>query len=165
MSSAHLHLIINHIPVLGVLFGAAILAYGLWRLQDAVIRVALGLFVASGLGAVGAYFSGEGAEEIVEELPGISHDIIETHEEVALIAFLLTALLGTVALALLIWRRRSDIPRVAAVSLLVAAIGVFGVLAYTANTGGKIRHTELRDGTTQTTTLARPSTLVVCTEP
>jgi MFS family permease len=149
MSSAHLHLIINHIPVLGVLFGAAILAYGLWRLQDAVIRVALGLFVASGLGAVGAYFSGEGAEEVVEELPGISYNIIETHEEVASIAFLLTAFLGTVALALLIWRRQSDIPRAAAVSLLVAAIGVFGVLAYTANTGGKIRHTELRDGPPQ----------------
>jgi len=150
MSSAHLHLIINHIPVLGVLFGAAILAYGLWRLQDAVIRVALGLFVASGLGAVGAYFSGEGAEEIVEELPGMSHAIIEAHEEVALIAFILTAVLGAAALGVLLWRRRTDIPRLATMTLLIAALGVFGVLAYTANTGGQIRHTELRDGTPQT---------------
>ncbi|PEN14624.1 hypothetical protein CRI94_06275 [Longibacter salinarum] len=151
MTSAHLHLIINHIPVLGMLFGAAILAYGLWRSQDAIIRVALGLFVVSGVGAVGAYVSGEGAEEIVEDLPGISHAVIETHEEVALIAFLLTGLLGTLALGLLIWRRRSEIPRIASVSLLLAALGVFGVLVYTANTGGKIRHTELRDGTTQAT--------------
>jgi len=35
-------------------------------------------------------------------------------------------------------------------TLLIAALGVFGVLAYTANTGGQIRHTELRDGSPQT---------------
>lgn len=150
MSSAHLHLIINHIPVLGVFFGAAILAFGLWRSQDEIVRVALGLFVASGLGAVGAYFSGEGAEEIVEELPGMSYAIIEAHEEVALIAFIVTAVLGVASLGVLLWRRRTDIPRLASMTLLIAALGVFGVLAYTANTGGQIRHTELRDGSPQT---------------
>lgn len=152
MSAAHLHLAINHIPVLGTLFAAAILAYGLWRAQDAVVRVALGLLVASGVGGVGAYFSGEEAEDLVEGLPGVTHAAIEAHEEVALIAVVLSAVLGGLALVVLVWRRSDDVPRMASAGLLVAALAVFGVMAYTANTGGHIRHTELRDATTQTET-------------
>lgn len=150
MSAAHLHLAINHIPVLGTLFAAAILAYGLWRAQDAVVRVALGLLVASGLGAVGAYFSGESAEDVVEGLPGVAHAAIEAHEEVALIAAVLSGVLGALSLGVLLWRRSNGVPRTASTGLLIGALAVFGVMAYTANTGGHIRHTELRDATTQT---------------
>lgn len=150
MSAAHLHLILNHIPVLGILFGAAILAYGLWRAQDAVVRVGLALFVVAGLGATGAYFTGEGAEEAVEGLPGVLHSAIEAHEEVALYAFLLAILLGVVSLAVLVWTARDTVPRTAAGAVLLAALVVAGVMGYTANLGGEIRHSEIRSSAPQT---------------
>jgi hypothetical protein len=147
MSAAHLHLVLNHIPVLGTIFGVAILAYGLWRNQDAVVRIALGLFVVAGLGATGAYFTGEGAEEAVEGLAGVSHAAIETHEEIALYAYLLAIVLGFASLGVLVWKRTSDVPRPAAATLLVVGLIAAGILGYTANVGGEIRHSEIRADT------------------
>ena len=144
MSAAHLHLILNHIPVLGTLFGVAILAYGLWRSQDAVVRIALALFVVAGLGATGAYFTGEGAEEAVEGLAGVTEAVIEPHEEIALYAFLLAIVLGVLSLGVLVWRRSAEVPRWVGTTTLLLALVTAGVMGYTANLGGQIRHTELR---------------------
>jgi len=144
MSAAHFHLIVNHIPVLGTLFGAGILLAGLWWKQDAVVRVALGLFVVAGIGAAGAYVSGEGAEEIAEGLPGVTEAAIEAHEELALYAFIAAIVLGVAAIGALVAYRSRSIPRTASIALLVLSLGVFGVMGATANLGGQIRHTELR---------------------
>jgi len=146
MTAAHFHLIVNHIPVLGTLFGAGILLAGLWWKQDAVVRVALGLFVIAGVGAAGAYVSGEGAEEIVEGLPGVTEAAMEAHEELALYAFIAAIVLGVAAIGALAAYRSRSIPRTASVVLLGLSLGVFGVMAATANLGGQIRHTELRAG-------------------
>lgn len=146
MSAAHFHLIVNHIPVLGTLFGAGILIAGLWWKQDAVVRVALGLFVIGGVGAAGAYFSGEGAEEIVEGLPGVTEAAVEAHEELAVYAFIAAIVLGVAAIGTLVAYRSRSIPRTASIALLVLSLGVFGVMGGTANLGGQIRHTELRAG-------------------
>jgi hypothetical protein len=146
MSAAHFHLIVNHIPVLGTLFGAGILIAGLWWKQDAVVRIALGLFVVAGVGAAGAYLSGEGAEEIVEGLPGVTEAAIEAHEELALYAFIAAIVLGVAAVGALAAYRSRSVPRAASIGMLVLSLGVFGVMGATANLGGQIRHTELRAG-------------------
>lgn len=144
MDTHHLHLVLNHIPVLGLLFGSAILMYGAWRHHDSVVRVALGLFAVSGLGAGAAYLTGEGAEEIVENIASIPHAVIESHEEMGLIALIAAAIVGGLSvLALFVWRT-VDIPRWATVVALVLALAASGVVGYTANLGGQIRHPELR---------------------
>lgn len=144
MDIHHLHLALNHIPVLGLLFGLAILAYATLRRQDSVIRVAFGLFGASGVGAVVAYLTGEGAEEVVENIATIPHAVIESHEEMGLIALISATVVGGLALiALVVWRT-VDIPRWVIVVAFVLAIGASGVVGYTANLGGQIRHPELR---------------------
>jgi hypothetical protein len=43
MSAAHFHLALNHIPLLGLLFGTVLLAYGQWRKQEEVQKVSLAL--------------------------------------------------------------------------------------------------------------------------
>lgn len=148
MTGHHLHLALNHIPVIGLLFGTGILAYGLLRAQDTVVRVALGLLVLSGLGAGAAYLTGESAEEVVENVSGIPHAVIEAHEEMGLIAMIVAAVVGVLALGVLIWYRSRPIPTAASAGLLVAAVLATGVLGYTANLGGQIRHPELRGDTT-----------------
>ncbi len=159
MSAAHLHLILNHIPVLGTVFGIAVLGYGLWRAQDAVVRIALALFVVAGLGAAGAYFTGEGAEETVEGLPGMTESVIEPHEEIAFYAFLLAIGLGLLSLGVLAWKRSDEVPSGVGTATLLLALLTAGVMGYTANLGGKIRHTELRSDapTTQQQEAESPS--------
>ena len=145
MSAAHFHLMLNHIPLLGLLFGAALLAYGLWRGSEDVQKASLGLLAGAGLSALAVYLTGEPAEEVVEGLAGVSHDAIEAHEEFglyALVGGLVTALTALGALGYALFRRR--LVRWTAVLTLVLAVVSSGLIGYTANLGGAISHPELR---------------------
>ena len=152
MNGAHLHLVLNHIPLLGLLFGAGILAWGAFRTHDAVVRVALGLFVIAALAAGGTYWSGEAAEDIVEGGPGVSHAAIEAHEEVALYALGTAIAVGLVALVALVLYRNAEIPRPLAWVVVFMSVIALSAMGYTANTGGKINHPELRTDSSVTTT-------------
>ncbi|QXD15855.1 hypothetical protein GQ464_002585 [Rhodocaloribacter litoris] len=144
MNAAHLHLLVNHLPLFGILFGLPLLAFGWWRGRDGLVRLALIFFVVAGLGAAAAYFSGEEAEEIVEHLAGVSHEAVEAHEDAAYYAFLSAIVLGVLSLGALL-AFRQDFPRWAAGVLSVLALGVFVLMARANNLGGQIRHPEIRD--------------------
>lgn len=149
MTAAELHLALNHIPVLGSLFGAVLLAYGLWRGQETVQNASLGLLAVVGAFAVVVYLTGEPAEEIVEGVAGVSHDPIEVHESWGWYAFLASIVTGVASLGALLygWSQhklaRWTVQLVLALSLLTT-----GVMVYTANLGGKVHHPELRAHTT-----------------
>lgn len=149
MTAAELHLALNHIPVLGSIFGAALLAYGLWRGQEAVQKASLGLLVVVGAFAVAVYWTGEPAEEIVEGMAGVSHDAIEVHESWGWYAFVASIVTGIASLgALLLARARRELVGWTVQLVLVLSLLTSGVMAYTANLGGKIHHPELRADTT-----------------
>ena len=81
----------------------------------------------------------------MESLPGVSKAFMERHEEAAGFGFGGVAVLGVVSLALLIFFRRGRIlPIWLSTSLLVASMVVSGLMAWTANLGGQIRHSEIR---------------------
>ena len=145
MTTAHWHLVLNHIPLLGLLFGAALLAYGLWRSQTEVQQASLGLLAVAGLAIIAVYLTGEPAEEVVEGLAGVSHDAIEAHEEFAWYGLVAGIATGVMALgALLFGALRRRLVRWTAVATLVVALVSVGLIGYTANLGGKISHPELR---------------------
>jgi uncharacterized membrane protein len=146
MSGAHVHLLLNHIPVIGILIGFVVFALGVWRRNDSWTRLALGLFAAVALVAVATMLTGESAEEAVEKLPGVSESIIETHEDAAKLASIAAYVLGAASLAALVWVRRRPLPRALTVTVLPVALVVTGLMAYAANVGGQIRHTEIRAG-------------------
>lgn len=150
MSSAHIHLILNHIPLFGLLFGGGLLLYAVSQNSGLVTRIGMIFFVIAGLGAGATYLTGEGAEEVVEDVAGVTHSTIETHEEVAFYAFIATATLGVLSLLSLFWYRGRLIPRAVSVGLLSLAIIGIGIVGYTAYTGGQINHPELRSETAQT---------------
>ena len=145
MNWAHVHLLINHIPVLGTLFGTLLLVFGIVKKNEEIKRVSLGIFVIIAVAALPVYFTGEPAEEIVEHLPGVDESILEEHEESALISFIAVGILGIFAIGTL-WRyRRVDtIPKRFVIAGLILSIIVFGLMAWTADLGGKIRHSEIR---------------------
>lgn len=150
MSGAHIHLLLNHIPVIGTLVGFAVFALGVWRRNDSWTRLALGLFAAVALAAAATMLTGESAEEAVEKLPGVSQSLIETHEGAAKLASIAAYVLGAVSLAALVAVRRRSLPRALTVTVLPVALLVSGLMAYTANLGGQIRHTEIRGGAVET---------------
>ena len=145
MNSAHLHIILNHIPVIGIPFGLALLIWGFLRKSDEVKRAALLVFVAIALVTIPTYLTGKAAEDLVEHLPGVSENLIEKHEDAATIALIATSVLGGLALLrLLIPVRFVAVGGPMSILVFVFALGVAGWLGRTGHLGGQIRHSEIR---------------------
>jgi len=149
MNLTHLHLILNHVPVLGSVFGLGLLLFGLWRASADIKKAALGVFVLVALAAVPVYLTGEPAEDGVKRLVGVSKSAMEHHEEAASVALGVVAGLGFAALvALVVWRGDRRLPAWASVLLLAAALVAIAAMTWTAYLGGPIRHSEIRAATT-----------------
>lgn len=144
MDAAHIHLLLNHVPVIGALFGLLVLAYGLARSSDDVVRTGLWFLVVVGLTSGIVYLTGEPAEELVEGLPGFSHAILERHEAVALWTTVGGAVLGLAALVGLVRYRDRGPPRRYATIMLLLTLGLSGMMGWTANLGGQVMHQEIR---------------------
>ena len=151
MDAAHVHLVVNHVPVLGTIFGLVLLAFGLLRREAVLVKAGLIAFLVSGLAAGAAYMTGEPAEEVVEHLAGVSGAAIEAHENAGFYALISAVVLGLFALGgLLFFKTR--LPRLLAVTIVMLALFVSGMMVWTANLGGQIRHVEIRsDAVTQQT--------------
>ena len=135
MSVAHLHLLLNHVPLIGIVGVALLFALALRRRSDELSRVALGVTVALALVAGAVFLTGEPAEELVER-----------HEEAALLATIAFGGLGVLAAGVLLWARRHPLPRRTATLGLAGALALTALVGWTANLGGMIRHTEIRPG-------------------
>jgi uncharacterized membrane protein len=146
MNIVHVHLLLNHVPVVGAVLGAALLVYALIRRNSEVAKLSLALFAALAVVAVAVFFTGEPAEEAIEQLPGFSNTITEQHEELALASTIALGSFGVVALAALAYYRRKLLPRWATATGLAISLTIGGLLAATANLGGQIRHSEIRPG-------------------
>jgi hypothetical protein len=160
METAYLHLVTNHIPIIGVPFGLAVLLIGLWRSSDEIKSAALAIFVFLGVATVGVYLLGQSGEDFVEDLAGVSHDAIEDHEEAATLGLASVLILAGVSvfgllryggLARLRPRFRSSdadastshvYPRWFGLVLVNVVLASSAVLGYVGRLGGKIRHTE-----------------------
>jgi uncharacterized membrane protein len=146
MDLTYLHLILNHIPVIGVIIGFLILAWATLRGYEEVKNTGLVVLVLTALVAIPVYLTGEPAEEVVEHLPGVSEQIIELHEGAALYSLILVIVSGALALLALVAKRflSAKVSVVAVYACLVFSLIAAASLAYTANLGGQIRHSEIR---------------------
>lgn len=150
MSQVHLHLLITHLPVFGSILGALVLSYGLWTKSNQTKNAAYFVFIASAIGAGIAYFTGEGAEDTVEKIQGVSENMIELHEDAAIYALIsLIALGGMSVFALVISRFKTSLIRTTSILVLVLSLMSFGLAARTGYLGGQIRHSEISAGTAQ----------------
>ena len=146
MSIVHMHLLLNHIPVVGAFVGIALFGYALARRSSEVTKVSLGLFVVLAAISVAVFLTGEPAEEAIEHLPGFSSGITEEHEEIGRLAMLAIVFFGALGAGALTYFRRRPVPRwLSAVALLIS-LSLGGLMTVTASLGGQIRHTEIRTG-------------------
>lgn len=153
MNQAHLHLLLNHLPILGSLFGILTLIAGFILKNDNVKRTALGLFAVAAITAIPAYLTGEGAEEVVESLPGVSENLIEAHEDMANIFLWVVGALGLLSLATLFTDLKAQ--KITSTMYIITFVASLAAMAFGAKvgaSGGEIRHTEIRSDATAATT-------------
>ena len=144
MNIVHVHLLLNHVPVLGVAFVTLLLFVAFVRRSGELARVSLAILALVGAMAALVFFTGEPAQESIEHLPGFSERLIDRHEDVAEVATIATGIVGALALGALIVYRRRALPRWMTLFALFAGVGSTALMGYTANLGGQIRHTEIR---------------------
>lgn len=152
MNYPHVHLLLNHIPVLGTGFAFLLLAAGLWRKSDDLRRAALVLFVLVALVAIPTYLTGEPSGEILVKQGVVSSWQIERHDSAAEVALTAMECLGALSLICLFleWRKLAAERPLRLLTVAVAVV-VIGLMAWTANLGGQIRHPELGGGLPTTT--------------
>jgi uncharacterized membrane protein len=109
-----------------------------------VNEVAFYIFIISSLGAVIAYLTGEGSEEAVEHLQGITKNAIDEHEDFSMYALISLIVLGVGSLLALFltYRHSSLLSSVTGIVLLISIIS-FALIGWTGYLGGQIRHTEM----------------------
>lgn len=144
MNASQIHLALTHVPVILSSIGLAILIIALIRKNDTLAKTSFYIFLAAGLFALPVYFTGEGAEEIVEELPGVSESLIGKHEQFASISLTIILICGILSLAALFLYKYLQAARIVKYAVLIFALGSAITMAQTAHLGGQIRHTEIR---------------------
>lgn len=150
MSQVHLHLLITHLPVFGSILGALVLVYGFWFKSNHTKNAAYFIFIISAIGAGIAYLTGEGAEEAVENVQGVSENMIKLHEDSAMYALISLIALGVMSVvALVVSRIKTSFIKSTSIFVLIISLVSFGLVARTGYLGGQIRHTEIANGAIQ----------------
>jgi uncharacterized membrane protein len=143
MNAAHLHLIVNHIPIFTTLIGIFVLGWGMYKKEISIRNIAFVLFIIGAVSSFAAMETGESAEDIVEELAAVSHDAIHDHEEAAELSLWFAVVMGLLSMGALAARKlKLRFETGLNVAILITALITLGVLAYTGYKGGEIRHPE-----------------------
>jgi uncharacterized membrane protein len=145
MNWAHLHLALNHVPVIGLPIVLLLLGWGIVKRSAELVKASFGLIILLAVVTVIVQVTGEPAEELVEGLPGVVESMVEAHEESALLGTIGVVVVGVIALFGL-WRLGTGkiLPQWYASAVLIAGVFVAGLMVWIANLGGQIRHSEIR---------------------
>ena len=145
MNEVHFHLLTNHFPIIVPIIAFLVLIGGFIFRSDMVKKTALALFVFAAVSTFVAMATGDKAEHFAEKIPGISHDIIHEHEEIAETFALLNYILGAVSLAGIwaLWKNHR-FANLLTYAVFILALVSFWFANQTGTTGGEIRHTEIR---------------------
>lgn len=145
MNGAHLHLIVNHLPIVGIIIGSLVMIAGLVLKKDQIKQTALGINIFSALTSLFAFFTGEEAEEVVEHLQGVSETLIHIHEEYAELFFTLSLILGAISIVTMYLSIKAN--KYAKYGFFIT-LGLSFALVFVGKqvgtSGGEIRHTEIR---------------------
>lgn len=165
MNLPHLHLLLNHFPVIGMMIAFGLFVAGLLWKSDDLKRASLVIFLGISLLSIATYVTGNAAGEAICDgvdhldgqdaiapdkpcrLPlGASRAIIQMHEDAAFTALGFMELCGVFAwLGLWQFRRTSRIPAATLAIICVLSVVTLALMSRAANMGGDIRHPEISD--------------------
>jgi hypothetical protein len=148
MGGAHVHLVVNHVPVLGMLLGSLLLLIAIRSRERASwVRAALLILTISFIAVVAAFFSGEPALQQIEGLPRTSGVALSEHHVRSVYGLALSGAAAVAAgVAVVLARKRSgEYSRPSLAILLGVCMSSSLALGWTSLAGGRINHPELQD--------------------
>jgi uncharacterized membrane protein len=152
MNLAHVHLLLNHFPTIGMIVGLGVFIAAMIAKSDDLKRASLIVFFGIALLSIPTFASGTAAELALSKSPEVSTPTIQAHETAALVALGFMELTGALAwLGLWQYRRLSRLPQGTMLAILLAGLVTFGLMGRAANIGGDIRHPEIRAASTAVT--------------
>ena len=145
MNYSHVHIVLNHFPTLGTVFGLAAFAYSVWKKDQEVQNLSFVIFLAMAMVAIPTAITGGAADLAIQERPGVNLAMIELHRDAAVTAFCVLMLTGTFAwLALWQYRRWRTPAQWTVWTVAVLAVITTGLMMRTGTLGGEISHPEIR---------------------
>jgi hypothetical protein len=142
MSAAYPHLVLNHLPIAGALGATVLFAVAVRRRTAEGAVYAYAAQILTAILAILAFVSGNFAPPALAGVPGIDADHITFHQVSGLATMIVAVLLGLLS-AIPLYLPEILTRRGVLIAYLVLSIGLDALLAFTASSGGTIRHTEL----------------------
>ena len=153
MNDAHLHMVVNHFPIIGTILGLGILIAGFIFKNNTIKNTAYSLFVVGAIFSAVSMATGEGAERMVEDMPSVGHHIIHEHEEIAEKLAIVMYLLGIASIIGFYMNIKENAKaKMVSFIVLVLALGATVLGKSVGTSGGEIRHTEIREASASNTT-------------
>lgn len=143
MNPAHWHLVINHVPIIGIILAVLITVYGLAVKSADVLKLSYILLVAVGICSIIAAQTGESAEHYLKSLNAVEETYLEAHAEAADYANYAAIGLAVVSLLTLLVQRIRNFKAMPYI-ILVFSLVVAGMMARVGSLGGEIMHKEIR---------------------
>src|SRR5271154_7170376 len=123
MNLAHVHLLLNHFPTVGMVVGLGVFITAIASRSDDLKRTSLGIFFAIALLTIPAFVTGTAAKLALDKAPEVSKAMIDQHETAAFEGLWAMELTGILAwLGLWQYRRLSRVPRGTLAAVLLAAL-------------------------------------------
>lgn len=144
-SMAHIHLLVNHVPILGSIFVLILFLIALIFKQGFLQKLSLWFLAGIALSTAVAYFSGDGTKRAVRGLPQVSETMMRAHEQAARYGLVMMFLTGIVSLGgILLYSKRPTLPLYLCITVLLILFVSVAVLTYVGFLGGQIMHPEIR---------------------
>ncbi|MDP9203980.1 MAG: hypothetical protein M3P12_00795 [Gemmatimonadota bacterium] len=143
ISWPYAHLLINHFPVVMSVFALAVTILGLFLQRRGLWLTAMGALTVAGASIYPVHFTGDKADEVLNDPWYIHPGVIEAHDKAAGITMWVVLLVGAFA-AYSWWRslkRPGELmPGWMQAGVVVGALAAVVSVTYTAYLGGKIIH-------------------------
>jgi hypothetical protein len=141
------HLVLNHVPVVGLIFGLVFFVAGLKRSSKPALLAGLRIFVVMGIVVLLVAGSGFVAANLLADAAWLDPDALSAHRQVGILTLVIFVALGGFSGVLLVVSRTTPVlPAWAMTTALALAIAGVGASLWAAYLGGALRHTELGRG-------------------
>jgi len=142
---AHAHLLLNHVPTLGLVFGFALFLFSMVRNSDDLMRASLAALFLVAIMAYPTFMTGYAARLAIRHRAGFSEPLVDGHQGAAVLALIFLEITGVAAWLGLWQQRRSARPATwTVVTVVVLSLLTLGLVTRAANMGGEIAHSEIR---------------------
>ena len=146
MNYEHLHLLLNHFPIIGLFIGVGLFLASFFGKNEDLRRASYIVFAGIALMTIPAFMTGFAAQQMLKG-PDVPEALIRRHESSALLSLWFVEITGTLALIGLWQSQKTGRPSHWNVSaMLLFSLLTVGLIARTGYTAGEIRHPEVRSG-------------------